>query len=58
MELEELPVLSKKKIEQLQKQPIIEAQLWKSEDGKWLVHETRIVDIKPLAYLVRVLGDN
>lgn len=57
MEFEEIPVLSKKKVEQLQKQPIIEAQLWKSEDGKWLVHETRIVDIKPLTYLEKVIGN-
>jgi len=56
METEDLPVLSKKKVEQLQKQPIVEAQVWKSEDGKWLVHETRIVDIKPMAYLAKVLG--
>ena len=55
MELEDLPVLSKRKIEQLQKQPILEAQIWKSEDGKWLVHETRIVDIKPMAYFAKVI---
>lgn len=54
---EDVPILSKKKIEQLQKQPIIETKVWQSEDGKWIVHETRIVDIKPMAYLERVLGD-
>jgi len=57
MELEEIPVLSRRKLEQLQKQPIIEAQIWKSEDGKWIVHETRVIDIKPISYLAKVIGD-
>ncbi|MBI4154385.1 hypothetical protein HY501_03540 [Candidatus Woesearchaeota archaeon] len=47
--------LSEKKLEQLQKQPILETQIWKSEDGEWVVHETRIVDIKHKSYFEKVM---
>ena len=49
-------VLSPRKIEQLIKQPIIESQVGKSEDGKWIVHKTIITDIKPVSYFEKVLG--
>jgi hypothetical protein len=49
-------ILSDQKIEQLSKQPIIESQVSKSEDGKWLIHKTIITDIKPVAYFEKVLG--
>jgi len=48
-------VLSNQKVEQLSKQPIIESQISKSEDGKWLIHKTVITDIKPVAYFEKVL---
>jgi len=47
--------LSEKKVEQLQKQPIIESSLKKSMDGQWLLHRTTILDIKPMTYLEKVL---
>ncbi len=48
--------LSALKVEQLNKQPIVESSMQLSEDKKWLVHKTIITDIKPVSYLERVLG--
>lgn len=42
-------------IEQLKKQPIIESSINKSEDGKWILHRTTILDIKPVSYIEKVL---
>jgi len=47
--------LSEKRIEQLQKQPILETHISKSEDGKWVIHKTVITDIKPLSYIEKVM---
>lgn len=47
---------SKTKQEQLNRQPVIETQIAKSEDGKWIIHRTIITDIKPTAYFEKVLG--
>ena len=47
--------LSKIKIEQLNKQPILETQITLSEDKKWVIHRTVITDIKPVSYLQKVL---
>jgi hypothetical protein len=49
--------LSEKKLEQLAKQPIIETKIRKSKDGKFVIHETRIVDIKPILYYEKVMED-
>ena len=37
--------------------PIIESKITKSKDGKWIIHETTIVDIKPVAHLKEILKD-
>lgn len=47
--------LSPAKIKQLSKQPILETNVGKSEDGKWLIHKTVITDIKPVTYFEKVL---
>jgi hypothetical protein len=47
--------LTPKKIEQLKNQPIIETQTTKSEDGRWILHRTTILDIKPVSYMEKVL---
>jgi hypothetical protein len=47
--------LSQTKIEQLNKQPILETSISKSEDGKWLIHKTIITDIKPVTYFEKAL---
>ena len=47
--------LSNKKEDQLRKQPIIETRLWKSKSGEHVVFQTVITEIKPVAYMERVL---
>ena len=48
--------LSKIKQQQLIRQPILETQIGKSEDGKWVIHKTIITDIKPVGYFEKVLS--
>ena len=47
--------LSKTKIEQLNKMPVVETTISMSEDKKWIVHKTIITDIKPVSYFEKVL---
>jgi hypothetical protein len=47
--------LSSLKMQQLNRQPIIETNVSISEDGKWLMHKTVITDIKPVSYFEKVL---
>jgi len=47
--------LSQTKIEQLQRQPIIETAISKTKDGKWVVFKTTITDIKPVKYYEKML---
>jgi hypothetical protein len=49
--------LSSVKIQQLNKQPIMESTVSVSEDGKWVMHRTIITDIKPVSYFEKVLGN-
>ncbi len=49
--------LSAVKIEQINKQPIIESSLSVSEDGRWVIHRTIITDIKPVTYFEKVLDN-
>jgi len=49
--------LSEEKIRQLSKQPIIETKVRKSNDGKWLIHQTKITDIKPVGYFEKILEE-
>ena len=37
--------------------PIVETQVTKSKDGRYLLHVTKITDIKPVGYYAKVLGD-
>ena len=43
------------KIEQLNKMPIIESQVSKSDDGKWIINKVIITTIKPVKYFEKVL---
>lgn len=43
------------KIEQLNKMPIIESTVSKSEDGKWIIQRTVITSIKPVTYYQKML---
>ena len=49
--------LSAVKIQQLNKQPIIESNSTVSKDGKWLIQRTTITDIKPVSYFEKVLAN-
>ena len=40
-----------------ERKPIIETKISKSKDGKWIIHRTVIVDIKPVAYLKEIIKD-
>ena len=35
--------------------PIVETQISKSKDGKYLLHVTKITDIKPIGYYTKVM---
>ena len=48
--------LSAVKIQQINKQPIVESFLSLSEDKKWLIHKTVITDIKPVSYFEKVMA--
>lgn len=50
--------LSQTKIEQLQRQPIIETTISKTKDNKWIVFKTTITDIKPVKYYEKVLSSS
>ncbi len=54
----EMVELTEKKIEELSKQPVIESKIKKSSDGKWLIHQTKITDIKPVVYFEKVLEED
>lgn len=53
---EKKAILTSQKVEQLSRQPVLETQISKSQDSKWIVHKTIITDIKPVAYIEKVLG--
>lgn len=36
--------------------PIVESEVKKSRDGRWIIHRTIITDIKPAAYYSKVLN--
>ena len=48
--------LTNKKEKQLRKMPIVETKVFKSRDGRFVVHKTSIVSIKPTAYYQKVVG--
>ncbi|MFT4283116.1 MAG: hypothetical protein ACMXX6_01685 [Candidatus Woesearchaeota archaeon] len=50
--------LTNKKEEQLKEMPLIKSKVSKSKDGRFLVHKTEIVTIKPVAYYEAVLSND
>ena len=48
-------IIGDKKLEQLKKMPAIQSVIFKSKDGKFMVHKTTITDIKPVNYYETVL---
>ena len=49
--------LTNKKEEQLRQMPLINTRITKSKDGRFLIHKTEIVNIRPVAYYEAVLSD-
>lgn len=49
--------LTNKKEEQLRQMPVINTKITKSKDGKYLVHRTEIVTIRPMAYYEAIVQD-
>jgi hypothetical protein len=39
--------ISQKKLEALNRQPIVETSIRRSEDGKWVIHKMTITEIRP-----------
>ena len=50
--------LSNKKEEQIRQMPLIKNKISRSKDGRFLIHRTEIVHIKPTAYYEAVLRNN
>ena len=50
-----MDALSETKIEQLNRQPVIETSVQLSADQKWVIHKTTITDLKPISYMDKVL---
>jgi len=38
--------------------PILETQVIKSKDGRWLIHKTIVTDIRSIKYFEKVLGSS
>ena len=53
----ENPELSTNKMKQLNDMPIIESNVMKSEDGKWIIQKTTITSIKPVSYFEKILDN-
>ncbi len=50
--------LTNKKEEQLRQMPLIKSKVTRSKDGKFLIHKTEIVTIRPMAYYEAVLNNS
>lgn len=49
--------LSNKKEEQLRQMPLIKTRISKSKDGRFLIHRTELIHIRPTAYYEAVIGN-
>jgi len=47
--------LTEKQEKQFKNMPIVKSVVFKSEDGKFVVHRTTLTDIKPVKYYDEVL---
>ncbi len=47
--------LSNRKEEQLRKMPLVQSKLFKSQDGRFIVHKTIFTDVKPTSYYEKVV---
>ena len=51
-------MLSEKKEQQLREMPTINTKITKSKDGKFMIHKTEIVTIKPTAYFEAIVNSS
>ena len=49
-------VITEKKKEMLAKMPSVETKTFKSKDGKWIINQLIITDIKSVKYVEKVLA--
>jgi hypothetical protein len=49
-------MLSEKKEQQLKSMPTMNTKITKSKDGKFLIHKTEIVTIRPVAYFEAIIN--
>jgi hypothetical protein len=47
--------LTNRKEEQLKRMPTVDFNVYKSKDGRFLIHKTTITDIKPFAYYKKIV---
>ena len=50
--------LTNKKEEQLRRMPVIQTRFSKSKDGRYLIHQTTITTIRPIAYFEKVIASD
>jgi hypothetical protein len=48
--------ISQKKLEALNRQPIVETSIRRSDDGKWVIHKTNITEIRPATFYEKLLA--
>lgn len=51
-------MFSEKKEQQLREMPTINTRITKSKDGKFLIHKTEIVTIRPMAYFETIINSS
>ena len=48
--------ISQKKLEALNRQPIVETSIRRSEDGKWVIHKMTITEIRPATFYQELIS--
>ena len=48
-------ILSEKKLKSLREMPYLETKVSKSKDGKWIINQTTITQIRPTAYFEAII---
>ena len=51
-------IIGDKKLQQLKNMPAIKTTVRKTKDGKFIINQTTITDIKPLNYLQAVIDND
>jgi hypothetical protein len=51
-------IIGDKKLKQLKNMPLIQTNVSKSKDGKWIINKTTITTIKPIQYFETILAND